>query len=103
MRSGEGRKTEAAGSPLAGKLFDEAGEPLYVQGAAKGQRRYRHYVSKTLVEITLACGRRATEPPHAKSFVIPGCVVVCPRNRRRRSGTVVFSTESNISSVTRTE
>ena len=38
-RRGEGRKTEAPRSPLAGKLFDESGEPLYVQGAAKGQRR----------------------------------------------------------------
>jgi len=42
-------KTEAPRSPLAGKLFDEGGEPLYVQGAAKGQRRYRYYVSRTLV------------------------------------------------------
>src|ERR1700730_10563709 len=49
VRSGEGRKTEALGSPLSGKLFDESGEPLYVQGAAKGQRRYRYYVSRALV------------------------------------------------------
>jgi len=48
-RRGEGRKTEASPSPLAGKLFDEDGEPLYVQGAAKGQRRYRYYVSRRLV------------------------------------------------------
>jgi site-specific DNA recombinase len=49
VRSGEGGKTEASGSPLGGKLFDESGEPLYVQGAAKGQRRYRYYVSRSLV------------------------------------------------------
>jgi site-specific DNA recombinase len=36
VRSGGGHKTEAPSSPLAGKLFDESGEPLYVQGAAKG-------------------------------------------------------------------
>jgi site-specific DNA recombinase len=48
-RSGIGRRTEATRSPLAGKLFDESGEPLYVQGAAKGQRRYRYYVSKRSV------------------------------------------------------
>ncbi len=48
-RSGEGRKTEAPRSPLAGKLFDENREPLYVQGAAKGNRRYRYYVSKKLI------------------------------------------------------
>jgi hypothetical protein len=49
VRQGAGRKTEAMRSPLAGKLFDESGEPLYVQGAAKGQRRYRYYVSRRLV------------------------------------------------------
>jgi site-specific DNA recombinase len=49
MRHGEGIKGEAAGSPLAGKLFDEGGEPLYVQGAKKGARQYRYYVSKSLV------------------------------------------------------
>jgi hypothetical protein len=48
-RRGEGRKTEAPPSPLAGKLFDENGEPLYVQGAAKAQRRYRYYVSRKRV------------------------------------------------------
>ncbi len=48
-RTGEGRKTEAVPSPLAGKLFDENGELLYVQGAAKGRHRYRYYVSKRLV------------------------------------------------------
>jgi hypothetical protein len=34
---------------LAGKLFDERGEPLYVQGTAKGARHYRYYVSRGLV------------------------------------------------------
>jgi site-specific DNA recombinase len=49
MRHGEGHKTEALRSPLAGKLFDKNGEPLYVQGAANGQRRYRYYVSRHVV------------------------------------------------------
>ena len=41
--------TKAGPSPLAGKLFDEGGECLYVAGAAKGKRRYRYYVSRRLV------------------------------------------------------
>ncbi len=48
-RRGEGRLAQAPRSPLAGKLFDENGEPLYVQGAAKGERRYRYYISRKLV------------------------------------------------------
>jgi site-specific DNA recombinase len=49
-RTGEPGKTAALPSPLAGKLYDASGEVLYVQGAAKGQRRYRYYVSKGLVK-----------------------------------------------------
>ena len=49
VRRGEGNKTEALRSPLAGKLFDESGDPLLVQGAAKSRRRYRYYVSRKLV------------------------------------------------------
>lgn len=45
----ESSKADAPRSPLSGKLFDESGQPLYVQGAAKGKRRYRYYVSKGLV------------------------------------------------------
>ncbi len=41
--------TKAGPSPLAGKLFDADGECLYVAGAAKGERRYRYYVSRRLV------------------------------------------------------
>ena len=43
------RATKAGPSPLAGKLFDEDGECLYAAGAAKGERRYRYYVSRRLV------------------------------------------------------
>ena len=43
------RPTKTPPSPLAGKLFDENGEPLYVQGAVKGTRHYRYYVSRGLV------------------------------------------------------
>jgi hypothetical protein len=41
--------TSAIASPLAGKIFDADGEPLYAQGAAKAGRRYRYYVSRSLV------------------------------------------------------
>ena len=41
--------TSAIASPLAGKIFDADGEPLYAQGAVKAGRRYRYYVSRRLV------------------------------------------------------
>ena len=43
------RPTKAGPSPLAGKLYAEDGECLYVAGAAKGERCYRYYVSRRLV------------------------------------------------------
>jgi site-specific DNA recombinase len=43
------RPTMAAPSPLAGKLFAENGQCLYVAGAAKDGRRYRYYVSRELI------------------------------------------------------
>ena len=45
---GRGSSNRSIASPLAGKLFDAEGQPLYVQGATKGRRRYRYYVSKCL-------------------------------------------------------
>jgi site-specific DNA recombinase len=68
LRSGATRleevcKTDAVQSPLAGKLFDERGEPLYVQGAAKGRRRYRYYVSKSLVRGESQAGEQTWRLP----------------------------------------
>jgi len=56
VRDGEGRKTAAMRSPLAGKLFDANGEPLYFQGAVKDQRRYRYYVSTAQRATSLSPG-----------------------------------------------
>ena len=47
-------RTKANPSPLAGKVFDGDGEPLYACGAAKGRRRYRYYVSRSLVRGSAA-------------------------------------------------
>jgi DNA invertase Pin-like site-specific DNA recombinase len=55
--------TKAPPSPLAGKLFDENGEPLYAQGAAKAGRRYRYYVSRDLVRGTANGGQRGWRVP----------------------------------------
>jgi site-specific DNA recombinase len=47
-RTSESR-TKASPSPLAGKVFDETGEPLYAQGAVRRGQRYRYNVSRALV------------------------------------------------------
>jgi hypothetical protein len=53
-----GRPTKVPLSPLAGKLFDENAEPLYVQGTVKGLRHYRYYVSRALVRGLVRDDRR---------------------------------------------
>jgi len=49
-RPSQNRKT--ASSPLMGKLYDEEGQPLTPSHAVKGNRRYRYYVSRHLLEGT---------------------------------------------------
>jgi site-specific DNA recombinase len=44
-----GQTTDAMPKLLAGKLFDEAGQPLHVSGTTKAERRYRYYVSRGLI------------------------------------------------------
>jgi Protein of unknown function (DUF2924)/Resolvase, N terminal domain/Recombinase len=81
-RTGEGRKTMASASPLAGKLFDENGEPLYVQGSAKGQRRYRYYVSKGLVNGAADCaeaGWRLSAPQLERTLTAAAAAILGDR------------------------
>jgi len=47
-----GSANRSISSPLAGKVFDAEGQPLYVQGASKRGRSYRYYVSKSLANGT---------------------------------------------------
>jgi site-specific DNA recombinase len=55
--------TKVSPSPLAGKAFDETGEPLYVQAAVKDRRRYRYYVSRALVRGAKVEGQRGWRVP----------------------------------------
>jgi site-specific DNA recombinase len=56
-------RSKVSPSPLAGKVFDETGEPLYVQAAVKDRRRYRYYVSKALVRGSQVEGQRGWRVP----------------------------------------
>ena len=56
-------RTKVSPSPLAGKVFDESGEPLYVQAAVKDRRRYRYYVSRALVRGSRLEGQRGWRVP----------------------------------------
>jgi site-specific DNA recombinase len=44
-----GQSAPVRPGPLAGRLFDEQRQSLYVSAASKGARRYRYYVSRNLI------------------------------------------------------
>jgi site-specific DNA recombinase len=56
-------RTKVSPSPLAGKVFDETGEPLYVQASVKDRRRYRYYVSRALIRGSKVEGQRGWRVP----------------------------------------
>ena len=62
-RRGSEPTTQALASPLTGKVFDEHGEPLYAQGAAKGGKRYRYFVSRGLVRGMAAKSKNSWRVP----------------------------------------
>ena len=47
-----GTPSRSMSSPLAGKLFDQTGDGLTPSHAVKGKRRYRYYVSRSLITGT---------------------------------------------------
>jgi site-specific DNA recombinase len=51
------RARKSATSPLTGRLFDESGQSLTPSHAVKGERRYRYYVSRNLINGTPDSGR----------------------------------------------
>jgi site-specific DNA recombinase len=62
VRAAEPR-TKVSPSALAGKVFDETGEPFYVQAAVKDRQRYRYYVSRALVRGSNVEGQRGWRVP----------------------------------------
>jgi hypothetical protein len=77
----KGTSNGSMSSPLTGKLFDETGERLTPSHAVKGNRRYRYYVSRSLMK-----GAAGTSP---QGWRIPASEV-------ERNLAVALDTLSNI-------
>jgi DNA invertase Pin-like site-specific DNA recombinase len=61
-----GTGTKSMQSPLVGRLFDESGRSLTPSHAVKGTRRYRYYVSRSLITRTAAQTERGWRIPAAE-------------------------------------
>jgi len=57
------RARKSAPSPLTGRIFDESGQSLTPSQAVKGGRRYRYYVSRSLIKETRNSGGRGWRLP----------------------------------------
>jgi len=74
------RAKRSAPSPLTGKLFDESGQSLTPTHAVKGERRYRYYVSRYLVNgKTDSTGRgwRLPAPEIERTVASAACTLLC--------------------------
>src|SRR5208337_513859 len=68
-------------SPLTGKLFDESGQSLTPSHAVKGERRYRYYVSRSLIKGTDSAGRgwRVPAPEIERTIAASACQILSDR------------------------
>ncbi len=60
---GASRATKPVASPLMGRLFDESGQSLTPSHAVKRERRYRYYVSRSLIKGTADSAGRGWRLP----------------------------------------
>ncbi|HXR24131.1 MAG TPA: recombinase family protein [Candidatus Binataceae bacterium] len=65
-----GQTTNTMSNMLAGKLFDEAGQPLYVSGTTKARRRYRYYVSRNKSTGGKSEGWRLAAPGIERAVIV---------------------------------
>src|SRR5271168_442261 len=76
------RTAKSAASPLTGKLFDESGQSLTPSHAVKGERRYRYYVSRSLIKGTAdSAGRgwRLPAPEIERTVAASACQILSDR------------------------
>jgi site-specific DNA recombinase len=79
---GASRATKSAPSPLTGRLFDEGGVGLTPSHAVKGERRYRYYVSRSLIKGTAdSAGRgwRLPAPEIERTVAASACQILSDR------------------------
>lgn len=77
-----GSRTKAVASPLMGRLFDESDQSLTSSHAMKGERRYRYYVSRSLIKGTADSdgrGWRLPAPEVERTVAASACQILSDR------------------------
>ena len=96
------RTTKSAASPLTGKLFDESGLSLTPSHAVKGERRYRYYVSRRLIngaKDSMGGGWRLPAPEIERSVAAAACQILSDRTEIAAAAQVVGIADYRLPSI----
>jgi DNA invertase Pin-like site-specific DNA recombinase len=96
------RTAKSAAGPLTGKLFDESGQSLTPSHAVKGERRYRYYVSRSLIKGTADSTGRGWRLPASeieRSVAAAACQILSDQAAIATSAQVIGLSENRLPSV----
>jgi hypothetical protein len=96
------RATKSVASPLTGKLFAESGISLTPSHAVKGERRYRYYVSRSLIKGTgdsTGRGWRLPAPEIERSVTAAACKMLSDQTAIATAAHAIGLAENRLPSV----
>jgi len=96
------RATKSVASPLTGRLFDESGQSLTPTHAMKGERRYRYYVSRSLITGTVdsaARGWRLPAPEIERCVATATCTLLNDQAAIAEAAHTIGLAESRLPSI----
>jgi hypothetical protein len=96
------RVARSTASPFTGKVFDESGQSLTPSHAVKGERRYRYYVSRSLIRgsaDSTVRGWRSPAPEIERSVASAACQILSDQAAIATSAQVIGLSENKLPSV----
>jgi site-specific DNA recombinase len=96
------RVAKSTTSPFTGKVFDESGQSLTPSHAVKGERRYRYYVSRSLIRgsaDSTVRGWRLPAPEIERSVVTAACQILIDQTTIATAVQVIGLSENRLPSV----
>jgi DNA invertase Pin-like site-specific DNA recombinase len=96
------RVARSTASPFTGKVFDESGQSLTPRHAGKGERRYRYYVSRSLIRgsaDSTVRGWRLPAPEIERSVATAACQILSDQAAIATSAQVIGLSENRLPSI----
>ena len=99
---GASRATKSVASPLIGRLFDESGQSLTPSHAVKRERRYRYYVSRSLINGTVDSaggGWRLPAPEIERTVAASACQILSDRTAIAATAQAIALADNQLPSI----